>query len=85
MLVAALLKPGDEIPATEFWKRAWEAFGILSGARNRHDAKQLREQGIRQVSTDTLTENANALHDHLNRLGHAQTYADGMTLISVDQ
>jgi hypothetical protein len=85
MLVAALLEPEEEIPATEFWERAWEAFGILSGARSRHDAKQLRKRGIRQVSTDTLTENAGALHDHLTRLGHAQTYADGMTLISVDQ
>ena len=85
MLVAALLEPGEAIPATEFWKKAWQTFGILSGARSRHDADQLRNWGIRQVSTDALTENADALHDHLTRLGHAQTYADGMTLISVDQ
>ncbi|MCS3757487.1 hypothetical protein [Salinibacter ruber] len=85
MLVAALLEPGQEIPASEFWQKAWETFGILSGARSRHDTERLREWGIRQVSTDALTENANALHDHLNRLGHANTYADGMTLISVNQ
>lgn len=85
MLVAALLEPGQAIPATEFWQKAWRTFGILSGARSRHDAGQLRNWGIRQVSTDALSENADALHDHLTRLGHAQTYADGMTLISVDQ
>ncbi len=85
MLVAALLEPRQELPATEFWQKAWEAFGIISGARSRHDAEQLRNWGIRQVSTDALTENANAIHDHLYRLGHANTYADGMTLISVDK
>lgn len=85
MLTAALLEPGEEIPATQFWQKAWDEFGILCGARSRHDADQLRAWGIRQVSIDHLTENANALAEQLTRLGHARTYADGITLIRVDQ
>ena len=85
MLTAALLEPGEEIPAAQFWEKAWDEFGILCGARSRHDAKQLRTWGIRQVSIDHLTENADALAEQLTRLGHARTYADGITLIRVDQ
>jgi hypothetical protein len=86
MLAAALLAPDEgAVTAADFWNRAYKQFGILCGARGRRDAEILREYGVLQVSVEHLRENADALHDQLTRLGHARTYADGVTLLRVDQ
>jgi hypothetical protein len=84
-LVGALLRPDErELPIEEFWLRAWERFGILSGARAQHDAAQLNTWGVRQASINRLTANAVSLNAELARLGYARTFADGATLIQAD-
>jgi hypothetical protein len=82
-LVAALLAPGEEIAADEFWARARERFGLLAGADPYGDASCLAESGIRLASERSLAANAAALASELEEVGHARRYADGFTLVRV--
>jgi len=85
-LVVALLDPGEEgITEQDFWQRAYEEFGLISGARGKRDVRLLQEEwNVRGAGTDPLEANAEALRDQLARLGYARTYADGATLISAN-
>jgi hypothetical protein len=84
LLAAILLQPGEALSSDDFWERAHDRFGLLCGARGRRDAEILREYGVLQASVEHLRENADALHDQLTRLGHARTYADGVTYVEYD-
>jgi hypothetical protein len=84
-LVPALIAPDeDEVPIEEFWRRAWQRFGLLAGVRSQHDAEQLARWGIRQISINRLIENGERLTAELERLGYARTYADTATLVRAD-
>ncbi len=81
MLVSALLDPGEEVPAGEFWDRARDRFGLLCGADPYADADRLASRNIRLVSEPSLADNAAAVAEELALLGHARRYADGFTLV----
>lgn len=81
MLVSALLDPGEEVPASEFWDRARSRFGLLCGANPYVDADRLASRNIRLVSEPSLARNAAAVAEELALLGHARRYADGFTLV----
>lgn len=80
-LVSSLLAPGEEVPASDFWQRARERFGLLAGADPYADASRLADCGIRLASERSLAANATSLARELEELGHARRYADGFTLV----
>lgn len=82
-LVVALLEPGEEIPEAAFWERAWQSFGLMSGALGTTDAQRLSRWGIRQTTPTALRENGRALLSELVRMGHAREYADDIAMIGI--
>jgi len=83
MLCVALLKPGDEVTAEEFWDRAWRKFGIVSGYRGTLDAECLAEWGVRQTSISRLRQNGHELIQELKRMGLAEEFADDVCVIRI--
>lgn len=83
-LSVALLRPGEEITAEEFWERAWNEFGIISGYRSSFDAEYLGQWGVRQASVLQLRENSYQIMQELKRMGLAEEYADDVSMIRVN-
>ena len=81
VLVMTLLKPNEEITANEFWERAAKHYGVVVGGRGLRDIEYLREYDVTNASVTSLSSNAVSLHQRLEQLGYANTYADGVTLI----
>lgn len=82
MLVASLVQPRTEVPASTFWSLAWERYGIICGARKERDAEVLQSWGIPTLSATHLSRNALKLNAELQRMGYLQRFADGVGLIS---
>lgn len=81
-IVCALLDPDEGvITEAEFWKRAWESFGLFCGARRRDALDILNEHGIRGASSGKLRKNALSVRKEMEKQGYASTYADSATLI----
>lgn len=80
-LVVSLLDPTEEISIEEFWDRAWETFGIVSGVRGMKDIQRLSKWGIRQVSPKQASQNAKKITSELLRMGYVTEYADDIAMI----
>ncbi|WP_144556222.1 hypothetical protein [Bacillus pumilus] len=80
-LVVSLLDPTEEISIDEFWDRAWEKFGIVTGARGTKDIQRLLNWGIRQVSPKQASQNAKIITSELSRMGYVTEYADDIAMI----
>ncbi|MFG6117220.1 hypothetical protein ACGTN9_18870 [Halobacillus sp. MO56] len=80
-LVFSLLDPNEEISIEDFWDRAWEKFGIITGARGTKDIKRLASWGIRQVSPKEASKNARKITYELIRMGYVTEYADDIAMI----
>lgn len=83
MLVLCLIEPSEGmIPVEDFWARARERFGLLSGSEGSADSRRLLQRGIRRASPTELEDNAKGLLTELTRMGHAREYADDIAMVS---
>jgi len=83
MLVLCLIEPDEGmIPVEEFWARARERFGLLSGSEGSADSRRLLRWGIRRASPTELEANAKEMLAELARMGHAREYADDIAMVS---
>lgn len=80
-LVVSLLAPGEDVTMDEFWRRAGERFGVVSGALGTRDQRLLAAWGVRQATPTNLEANARGLLAELIRMGHAREYADDVAMI----
>lgn len=80
-LVVSLLSPNDEVPIEDFWDKAWEKFGIITGARGTKDIERLSMWGVRQVSPKLASENAKKITAELVKMGYVTEYADDIAMI----
>lgn len=80
-LVLSIIEPNEEITIDEFWDRAWDRYGMISGYFGTMDVEKLSAWGIRSVSPKKLQMNARKLLNKLIDMGHAKAYADGIAIV----
>ena len=83
MLIVVLLNKNEEITLKDFFKRAYNQFGIMCGAFPNKEAKLLRNDWqILQITPDDLEENFKDIKNKLKMMGYVREYSDGVAIIS---
>lgn len=80
VLLAATLRPDEDVELSELANLWWDRWGIMVGARP-GDAQELARWAVQNATKEDLAANANALREALIEIGYARRYADGVTII----
>jgi hypothetical protein len=80
VLLAATLRPDEDVELVELANLWWDRWGIMVGARP-GDAQELARWAVQNATKEDLAANANALREALIEIGYARRYADGVTII----
>jgi hypothetical protein len=80
VLLAATVRPDEDLELSELANLWWDRWGIMVGARP-GDAQELARWAVQNATKKDLAANANALREALIEIGYARRYADGVTII----